>query len=158
MNTAIIYATREGCTEKCAHTLAIELETNIEIFNIELDKNINLLDFETVIIGGSIHMGLINKKIKNFIDKNIEPLSEKKLGLFICCMYEGEKAQEQFRNAFPEKLRDNALAHGFFGGAFDFDKMNFFEKAIVKKVANIDHSSSKISLENIKSFAENMSK
>ena len=158
MKTAIIYATSHGCTDKCAHSLANELGTNIELFNIETAKNLDLNKFETIIIGSSIHMSLINKKIKKFIYKNIDTLYEKELGLFICCMYKGEKATEQFREAFPEKLRNKALAHGFFGGAFDFDKMNFFEKAIVKKVANVKHSVSNINFTNIKEFAKKLKK
>lgn len=153
MKTAIIYATSHGCTDKCAQTLVTELETNIELFNIETDQNLDLNNFKTIIIGGSIHMGSINKKIKKFIDKNIDELCKKDLGLFICCMYEGKKAIEQFNDAFPEDLRNKALSHGFFGGEFNFEKMNFFEKAIVKKVANVEQSVSNINYTNIKEFA-----
>jgi menaquinone-dependent protoporphyrinogen oxidase len=158
MKTAIIYTTSHGCTEKCVHTIANELETNITIFNIETEQGLDLTNYETIIIGGSIHIGSINKKIKKFIDKNLDTLSKKKLGLFICCMYEGEKAAEQFNNAFPKELRKKSIANGFFGGEFDFDKMNFFEKAIVKKVANIEHSESKINFENIRTFTKEISK
>ncbi|MDY6801220.1 MAG: hypothetical protein SVU94_08360 [Bacteroidota bacterium] len=45
-------------------------------------------------------------------------------------MEEGEKAREQFKNAYPESLRSKAI-DGHFGGEFNFDKMNFFEKAII---------------------------
>lgn len=154
MKTAIIYATSHGCTDKCSHTLANELETNVEIFNIKNEDNFDLVNFETIIIGSSIHVGSINKKIKKFIDKNIDTLCNKNLGLFICCMYEGAKAKEQFNSVFPEKIRNKAVAHGFFGGEFDFDKMNFIEKAIVKKVANVEQSISNINYANIKDFAK----
>ena len=156
MKTAIIYTTTHGCTDKCAHTLANELETSTELFNLETNKNVILSDFEAIIIGGSIHAGLINKKLKGFIDKNIDSLLEKKIGLFLCCMYEGDKALEQFQNAFPEVIRNRAIAHGLFGGEFNFDKLNFLEKAIVKKVANVEQSVSKINYSNIKAFAEKM--
>ena len=156
MKTAIIYATKHGCTDKCAHTLANEMGYDISVFNIETMKSLNLEDYESVIVGGSIHAGFINKKIKNFIDKNLNTLLEKKIGLFLCCMFEGDKALEQFQNAYPETLRNKAIAHGLFGGEFDFDKMNFFEKAIVKKVANVEESISKIDYSNIKDFANKM--
>lgn len=158
MESAIIYATTHGCTDKCAHTLANELDPNISLINIETEQKFDLNKFETIIIGGSIHAGSINKKIKKFIEKNTSSLSGKKLGLFICCMYDGEKAIEQFNDAFPVILREKAAAHGYFGGEFDFDKMNFFEKAIVKKVANVEHSESRINFANIKAFAKKISK
>ncbi len=158
MKTVIIYTTKHGCTDKCAHTLANEMETNATVVNLETERNINITEYETVIIGGSIHAGMLNKKVKSFIDKNLDTLSKKKLGLFLCCMYEGEKALEQFQNAFPEIIRNKAVAHGLFGGEFDFDKMNFLEKAIVKKVANVEQSVSNINYANIKAFAEKILK
>ena len=99
---------------------------------------------------------MINKKVKSFIDKNLDVLLEKKLGLFLCCLFEGEKALDQFQTAFPETVRNKAITHGLFGGELDFEKMNFLEKAIVKKVANIEQSVSNINYSNIKSFAEKM--
>ncbi len=156
MKTAIIYATKHGCTDKCAHTLSNELNTSSSIINIESNHNFNLNDYDSVIIGGSIHAGMMNKKLKNFIHKNSNDLLEKKLGLFLCCMYEGDKALEQFQSAFPESLRNKAIAHGLFGGEFDFSKMNFLEKTIVKKVANVEESVSRINYVNIKAFAEKM--
>lgn len=156
MKTAIIYATKHGCTDKCAHTLANELETNTDLVNIETAQNVDITNYETVIIGGSIHAGMINKKIKSFINKNENILLKKNLGLFLCCMYEGDKALNQFENAFPKTIRNKAMAHGLFGGEFDFDKMNFIEKTIVKKVANVEKSVSRINYANIKSFAQKM--
>lgn len=154
MRTAIIYTTKHGCTDKCAHTLANELDNQVALINLETSTDVNLKSFNTIILGGSIHAGSINKKLKKFIDKNLDDLGSKKIGLFICCMEEGEKAHEQFQNAYPELLRNNAQAYGLFGGEFNFDNMNFFEKAIVKKVANVEQSISKINYSNIKDFAQ----
>ena len=156
MNTAIIYTTKHGSTSKCANTLANEMEINTKLYNLETENDIDITKYDTIIIGGSIHAGMINKKVKKFIDNNINILTEKKIGLFLCCMYEGDKALEQFQNAFPEILRNNAVAHGLFGGEFDFEKMNFLEKAIVKKVANVEKSVSNINYDNIKAFAKKM--
>ncbi|MBI9052610.1 MAG: flavodoxin domain-containing protein [Bacteroidales bacterium] len=153
MKIAIIYSTKHGCADKCAHTLANEIETNTALINLEFSTDANLAEFDTIIIGGSIHAGMINKKVKKFIEKNQEKLLTKKLGLFLCCLFEGEKALQQFQDAYPEDIRNKAIAHGLFGGELDFEKMNFFEKAIVKKVANIEQSTSRINYSNIKDFA-----
>ncbi|OFX82297.1 MAG: hypothetical protein A2W99_09600 [Bacteroidetes bacterium GWF2_33_16] len=153
MKTAIIYATKHGCTEKCSYTLANELTKDPLLVNLETMKDIDFTQFDLLLLGGSIHAGMINKNLKKFIDKNLNQLIKKKVGLFLCCMEEGEKAQEQFNNAFPEELRNVAKAKGLFGGAFDFEKMNFFEKAIIKKIANIEESVSKIDYKSISSFA-----
>ena len=69
-------------------------------------------------------------------------------------MEEGEKAQQQFQNAFPAELIQHATATGMFGGEFNFEKMNFIEKAIIKKISKIEKSVSKIDEQSIVEFAE----
>ena len=66
--------------------------------------------------------------------KRSDILKQKRLGLYLCCMEEGETAQKQFNEAYPVELRDHATALGLFGGAFNFEKMNAFERMIIKKV------------------------
>jgi menaquinone-dependent protoporphyrinogen oxidase len=152
MKTAIIYATKHGCTEKCALTLKSELSGETELFNIKTKPKFQFDKYDTILIGGSIHAGTIQRSIQKFCRNHLKPLLRKKIGLFLCCMEKGEKAEEQFQNAFPEQLRDHAKAKGCFGGAFNFDKMNFIEKAIIKKVGKIDHNISTVSEESMQQF------
>ncbi|MEN8117436.1 MAG: flavodoxin domain-containing protein, partial [Bacteroidota bacterium] len=109
-----------------------------------------------VIIGGSIHAGQIQKRIKEFSIKNLDELQTKELGLFICCMEEGEKAHTQLMEAYPEELHNHAKAATYFGGEFDFEKMNFFQRMIIKKVAHVENNVSKIDHEAIKKFSRKM--
>ena len=152
MKTLIIYATKHGCTEQCAQKLKAGLSGESELLNIKGNLKKKIESFDTIIIGGSIHAGMVQRSIQKFCNNHLESLLKKKVGLFLCCMEKGEKADEQFRNAFPKELQNHAKAKGCFGGAFDFDRMNFIEKAIIKKVANIDQSISTISEESIQKF------
>ncbi|HEX9973825.1 MAG TPA: flavodoxin domain-containing protein [bacterium] len=154
MKTLIIYTTQHGCTEECAIKLQQQLNSDAELINIKKQKSGNLDDFKTIIIGGSIHAGQIQRKIKKFCQENLDKLKQKKLGLFLCCMEEGEKAQKQFQDAFPTELIQHATTTGIFGGEFNFEKMNFIEKAIIKKIAKIEKSVSKIDEKSILEFAE----
>jgi menaquinone-dependent protoporphyrinogen oxidase len=70
------------------------------------------------------------------------------------CMYEGETVQKQFDDNFPEEIRKHAFARGFFGGEFDFQKMNFVEKMIVRKVVKINESVSRVDQQAIRKFIE----
>ncbi len=157
MKTAIIYSTTHGCTEKCADELSGHLD-NAELFNLKKKAPKNLADFDIIIIGGSIHAGQVQRRVKTFCEKNQSELNAHKLGLFLCCMEEGEKAQEQFDNAFPQTLREQAAATGLFGGEFDFDKMGFLAKVIVKKVASVEESVDRIAHDSIIKFAQEMVK
>lgn len=152
MKTAIIYTSRHGCTEKCAQRLKSQLNKNSELVNLKTSSKILLDEYDRIIIGGSIHAGHLQKKVKKFCSQHADQLMQKKLGLFLCCMEDGDKANEQFADAFPAELRQHAAATGLFGGEFNFDRMNFLEKAIIKKVAHVSESVSKISEEKIKQF------
>lgn len=156
MKTLIIYSTRHGCTEECATKLEEQLNNDIELINIKKQKLDHLDKYETIIIGGSIHAGHIQKQIKKFCQENLDELKKKKIGLFLCCMEEGKTAQKQFQDAFPNELIENATATGIFGGAFNFERMNFIEKAIIKKVAKIEQSVSKIDEKSIVEFTKKM--
>ena len=157
MATIIIYMTTHGCTEKAVRLLMGQLHDDINLVNLEGMPDPDLALYDRVIIGGSVHMGGIQKELKEYCSRNRALLADKKLGLFLCCMYEGSTAQKQFEDAFPEELRTHATAVGLFGGEISFDKMNSLEKMIVKKVARIEHDISKLNHLAIKEFAQKIS-
>ena len=149
-----MYATRHGCTEKCALELKNGFKKETEILNLKKVRNINLDNYDNIIIGGSIHIGKIQKKVKQFCLKNLDLLKTKRIGLFICCMAEGEEADSEFKRAFPEELIQHATATGIFGGEFNFEKMNFIERAMIKKIAKVDKSVFKVNKESITKFIQ----
>ncbi|WP_216829766.1 flavodoxin domain-containing protein [Alkalihalobacterium elongatum] len=138
MKTAIIYGTLKGTTEKAAHLLENQLPSEVNLINVKEEKPINLAGYDTVILGSSIYAGNVQEKMKKFIHTYQQELLSKKLGLYICCMYEGDKAMQQFEMAYPQQLRSHAVASGLFGGELHFAKMNMFEKLIVKIVQKVE--------------------
>jgi len=156
MKTIIIFESLHGSTEKCANKLMELINDDITIVRLQENENVSIDDYDKVIIGGSIHMGVIQNRIEDFIKKNHNQLAEKKLGMYLCCMEEGETAQIQFNKAYPEELRKKALATGIFGGEFNLKKMNFFEKRFTRKATGIRSSVSKINEEEIRKFALRM--
>lgn len=158
MKTAIIYATSHGCTEKAVQELSQKLSGEVITCNLLQNPRPSFEDADRVIIGGSIHAGQIQKKVRDFCTANLETLSYKEIGLFICCMYEPEVAREQIKNAFPEELHQMAKTEAIFGGEFNLDKMNFVEKMLVKKIAKVRESVSKLDHNSIDRFANRMEK
>jgi menaquinone-dependent protoporphyrinogen oxidase len=131
-------------------------DDDVLLVNIKKQTPSELCSFDTVVVGGSIHAGQVQRKIKAFCRNNSSVLQKKHLGLFLCCMEEGDTAQKQFDEAYPAELRNHATATGLFGGEFDFDKMNFIQKAIVKKVAGVTSNVSRVKSESIEVFATAM--
>ena len=155
MGTAIIYTSSHGTTERIAQLLKAEInKNNTDIIKLKLRSIQNLNQYEQIIIGTSIHAGRIPRNMQKFMLANADVLKDKKLGLYLCCMYEGEKAQEQLKNAFPDLLSQHAVSTQILGGEFLFEKMNFLERAIVRKVAGVKESVSKIKMDEIKKFAK----
>ena len=156
MKTLISYASNHGCTEQAAKELKQIIGEGTILVNLKKEKKPDISDYGRVIIGGSIHAGQIQKRVTDFCAQNLGQLKEKEIGLFICCMHEGEVAQEQLKKAFPEGLHQVAKAEAVFGGAFDLERMKFLEKLVVKKVAKVTESVSNINHEEISHFANNM--
>lgn len=156
MNTLIAYSTKYGCTEKCATILSEKLTGKVDLCNLKVAKVVDLSQYDKVIIGGSIYIGKIQREVSEFCLKNLNELKEKKIGLFICCMRDGDIAETELNNSFPQQLLSHAVAREYFGGEFIFKKMNPIERFIVKRVSKIDKDMSNISEENINRFAQLM--
>ncbi|MBX2956675.1 MAG: hypothetical protein KF846_10990 [Cyclobacteriaceae bacterium] len=153
MRTLIVYMTHHGTTEKVVEKLTELLgKSTTEVVNLEYDAVPDLSRYNTLIIGGSIHVGQIQLGIKQFCRDYKQELLKKKLGLFICYMNK-EQGKQEFENAFPKELREHAHASGLFGGEFLFEKMNFLERFIVRMVTSEKKTTSAINYPAIAKFA-----
>lgn len=153
MKALIIYMSTHGTTEKVVDRLSNLLGYNTStIVNLKNQEVPDLDKFDTVIIGGSVHAGKIQKKIRKYCDSHLHKLLEKQLGLFMCYM-DIKNEDQEFENSFPKSLIDHAKATGFFGGEFNFDKMNLIEKFIAGKVTGNSKSVSRINSQAINHFA-----
>jgi menaquinone-dependent protoporphyrinogen oxidase len=133
MKTAIVYMSKHGTTEKVVKIISQHLNhQSYDVFNLRNNKNPDISGYDFVIIGGSIHVGMVQKRVKQFCINNATLLMAKKVGLFLCCMEVGEKATLQFNNAYPVELREHAFYIGLMGGECLTDKMNFFERNLVR--------------------------
>jgi menaquinone-dependent protoporphyrinogen oxidase len=158
MKTLIIYTSSHGCTEKAVKELSQKLSGEISSMDLKNQTSFPLQEFDRIIIGGSIHAGQIQKRIRDFCSNNLVQLKSKEIGLFICCMFEAEIAREEIKNAFPEELHQMAKTEAIFGGEYNFDKMNFVEKMLVKKIAKVSESVSNLDYDSIDRFANRMEK
>lgn len=158
MKTLIAYTTKHGATKNTAHYIMELLgHDSIDIFNLH-KKRPNIDEYERIILGASVHAGKIQGRMKRFIRRNKNILTKKELGLYLCCMHTGETAQNQFDDNYPEFLRQHAKACAIVGGSFNLDAMNIMERAIVKKVANIDNSVNRIDKDKIEQFVDKINK
>ncbi len=78
MQTLIVYASKTGTTEKCARILGQNLK-DTTIINLTATQNEDINKYDLIIIGSPIRMGMIHKKVKEFISKNMDQDKEIKI-------------------------------------------------------------------------------
>lgn len=156
-NYLIVYMSHHGTTRKVAKQIQEKFGIeNAAIVDLEKENIQNLDDYKTIVIGGSIYMGSLQKKIKQFLEENKGILLKKKLGLFICFMNR-KNCLSLFEKAFPADLRNKAIAKGLFGGELIFKELNFFEKFIVRYVSGVKEDVSDLDQHAINEFSETVS-
>lgn len=138
MKTLIMYATKYGCSEKCAKLLSEKILGEVDLVNITNNNTPDLSLYEKVIIGGPIYMGVMNSNITEYCNNNLDSLKNKKLALFVCSMFGDNRAEENMKKAFPEDLKNIAVSMKLFGGELNISKMKFMDKLIAKMVSKAE--------------------
>ncbi len=158
MKTAIIFNSKHGTAEKVANLIAERVgKEHSDVINLKNQTIIDLSNYNTVILGGSVYVGTIQKSIFKFCEANQEELLNKKIALFICGMEPDlEKQELEIKNSFPAFAYERAIVKKFMGGEILLEKMNFFEKMAIKKVAKISQSESNINYKAIDEFIEKL--
>jgi len=154
IKTAIIYASHHGTTETVAKLIQQELlPMPVDLIDLKANKNPGTGNYETIILGSSIHAGKNQGLMQNFCKKNMPELLQKRIGLFLCCMNKAE-SEQNIQNAYPEILRNRAFSIHLMGGEYKMEKMNFIERILLIKIAGVKESQSCIDHEAIHQFAD----
>lgn len=129
MKSLIVYGTTYGFTKECVQKLVGKLEGEVTAVNAMTDSIPPIEEFDSIIVGGSVYMGQIQKKIKEFCITNTGELCSKRLGLFLCCGLP-ENLDLSMKTAFPAELLEKAAAKECFGGELRVNKMKFMHKLV----------------------------
>jgi menaquinone-dependent protoporphyrinogen oxidase len=154
--TLIAYSTKYGSVKKCAEILKGYLNTETDILEVKRNYDVDLNNYDTVIIGGSIHRGKVQKEIKAFTEKLLQTLKQKNIGLFVCSMGGEKSALRYIKRCFPDELNKKALVKGGFGGEYVFERMDKEDIEDLKRVIKVNQNIYNISEEKIREFAEIM--
>ena len=71
--------------------------------------------YDGVIVGGSIRMGRLHRKAREFMTLHQETLLRRPLCCFVCCAF-ADRAQEYIEKEFPPDLLDHAETALWLGG------------------------------------------
>jgi len=128
----IAYRSRYGATESCARTLAGKISGETVLHDLRVRSRPPVGDFDVVLIGGSIYGGRIQREIEPFCDRERQQLLSRRVGLFICCFYQGERGMAELAAAFPPWLAAHAFARELLGGQLSVEKLSLLDRLLVR--------------------------
>ncbi len=151
MKTLIIYSTKYGSVAKVAEKLADVLGNDVCTVNVKSSPNLS--NYDTIILGGSIYAGNIQKEMRQFIKEKVDVLKTKKIGLFICAgTPKNDIAESYLKKSFHPILYQKAVATENLGYEYDLKRFSFFDRLIVR-IVGVKKSESKFFDDKITAFA-----
>ncbi len=132
MRVLVAYRSKYGTCEKAARLLAERISGEVVLADLKRERPGDLSAYGTVLIGGSIYAGTIQKEIRSFCESRQQELLDRQVGLFLCCLYTGEKARLQLQASFPDWLLAHAFAALPVGGELHLDRLSLPDRIIMK--------------------------
>ena len=155
MSILLLYLSKHGTVEEVANTMKNISGETVQVR--KLDSHVNgafIEKYDTLIVGGSIHMGKAPKRLIRFCKSYSHFFKEKKSGVFLCTLTDPKDAEHYLTETFPPEVIEACHATGLFGGAVKYEKMNLMERSMMKKITGKDKSFSKIDSDRIAAFIE----
>ncbi len=128
----IAYRTRYGTVRRCAEALRAGIRAEVALVDLKEDGRPPLDAFDLVLIGGSIYAGRVQREVPAFAERCREQLLAKPVGLFICCLYEGERAAAELETAFPSWLNAHAFSRRVLGGELIPGRLRALDRLLIK--------------------------
>ncbi len=139
MNSLLIYSSTDGQTKKICDEIrnnSIHKKT-YKLVSINEAADLNLNDFDQIILGASIRYGRHDPKIYKFIKSNKDTLKGKKNAFFSVNVVarKPEKSTPEtnpYIRKFIKKSEWLPMKLGVFAGKVDYPNLNFINRNIIK--------------------------
>ena len=148
----VIYSSTDGHTRTICERIKNFLNDGnlVELLSLENAKNIDLSNFEKIVIGASIRYGKHSKDLYNFIKLNKDILDQKKCAFFSVNVV-ARKPEKNTPETNPyikkflkiSKWKPNKLR--VFAGKVDYPNYNLIDKYIIKFIMFITKGPTDIS-------------
>ena len=138
MKSILIYSTTDGHTKKiCDFIKSNSIKNNFDIFSIDKINELNLNNYDLIVLGASIRYGKHNNIIYKFISSNKEILKSKKNAFFSVNVVARKPEKNSPENnpyilKFLRKSEWYPTKIGVFAGKVDYPNYNFFNKLIIR--------------------------
>ena len=171
MKSLIIYSSTDGQTKKICEAIRENFNNKefIEILPIEDAFNLNINNYDQIILGASIRYGSYKSNLFKFIKKNIGILDKKKNAFFSVNVVarKSEKntpGTNPYIKKFLKKTNWRPKKIEVFAGKVDYPNYNFFNKLVIRFIMFITKGPTDISQsyeftdwEKVQKFSEELS-
>lgn len=137
----VVYGSKRGSTTEIAEKIGEILRENGLQVDVRDAGTVNdLAQYNKIILGSSVYIGLWHKKAMRFLKKNIESLEKITVWIFISGPTGTGKPIEQLDGSLYPKSLKSAIERihprdiVYFGGKLELNKLNPFERWIINKV------------------------
>lgn len=131
MKLLVIYSSRGGASKKCAEILSDRLSGSFDTEVYDIENTPPAPDgFDVAVIGGSIRMCKLNKKLKAYLSKNAEALNNIHTAVFLCCGFT-ENFDDYVNLQVPKSVLADLGIHCF-GGELKPKELKGMDKLAVK--------------------------
>ncbi|THU30735.1 hypothetical protein FAM09_29485 [Niastella caeni] len=134
MKGVVVYKGKYGATKQYAEWIGEEL--GIPVFSAENIK-VDVSDYDYLIIGSSVYIGKL--EIRNWLKKNIERISNKKLFFFQVSgtpAHEREKLETYLCSAISKEMRQKMEVF-FLHGKLDIKKLSWIDRFLLHMGARL---------------------
>lgn len=142
---AIVYASREGQTEKIAARMKELFEAHQMAVTVAevggLERDFSPVKYDGLIIGSSVHVGRYPRAVRRAVRKWSRPMSQMVTGFFSVSLTEATgdaKGKEELGALIDDFLAQTGWRPALvasFAGALRFSEYGFFKRRLMKNIA-----------------------
>ena len=144
MKTLVLYSSHDGQTKAIASSIASTLSETLEcdVMDLALSMDINLANYQSVVIGASVRYGHFQRSLYKFTKQNVAQLNTMPSAFFAVNLTarKPEKRTPQtnaytrkFLLATPWQPKQCAV----FAGALRYPRYGWLDKAMIKLIMNM---------------------
>ncbi|KLN65210.1 MULTISPECIES: menaquinone-dependent protoporphyrinogen IX dehydrogenase [Vibrio] len=140
-----LYSSREGQTKKIFNYIQKQMPGfDCELLDLHRIETVDFSQYERVLIGASIRYGHLNKKLYQFIERNLSSLQQSKVAFF--CVNLTARKEDQGKDTpegsayiktFLKKSPWQPELIGVFAGALYYPRYGWFDRTMIKFIMSM---------------------
>jgi len=154
LKVLVVYDTRHGFTERCLDLLSAEVP-GLDLWPLGRRSGTPAWsDYDALVFGGPVYFGRWAPRVVRFLKRHSPAVAAvPTVGVFVVSLSPRAGAHAYLRRALPAPLAGKPGHVACFGGGIVWQKLIWWEKALVKRARGIETDVSNLDLGEIQGLA-----